>query len=403
MKPIIEVKSVWKEYPRGVDRKYKSLRDTISGFSENWFREKTEKFWALTDINFSLNEGESFGIIGRNGAGKSTLLKILSRITPPTKGEIVLRGRVSGLLEVGTGFHPELTGRENIFFNGSVIGMSYKEIKAKFDDIVDFSGISSFIDSPLKHYSSGMQMRLAFSVASHLQSEIFIIDEVLAVGDIEFQKKCIEKIKTISSENGKTIIFVTHDINVLKNLCQKSMLISAGKLSLISNTQEVLNQFYKENNILANQELNSLKRSSGNQEVFISGGKIWQVNKNNEHFIVQSLSDINIEIEIQTSNMLISKEIKLDLGINGALGQRLTWISTTIDLTLVKNPGSKSVLFKIHSFPFVPGTYDCNIHVSYNGIVADWLKNVLTFTVVKGDHNDMPSDQGNVLLNYTVQ
>lgn len=229
MKPIIEVNHVWKEYQKGIDRRYKSLRDTLARIPNKVFGAEKEKFWALEDIDFKVEAGESVGIIGKNGAGKSTLLKILSRITPPTKGEIILRGRVASLLEVGTGFHPELTGRENVFFNGSILGMKHAEIKSKFDEIVAFSGVESFIDTPLKHYSSGMQMRLAFSVAAHLDSEILLIDEVLAVGDAEFQKKCIGKMDEVSKGEGKTILFVSHDMKAVKSLTNKLILIQEGK------------------------------------------------------------------------------------------------------------------------------------------------------------------------------
>ncbi len=246
MKPIIEVNHVWKEYQKGIDRRYKSLRDSISGISDLLWKNTHEKFWALEDIDFKVEAGESIGIIGRNGAGKSTLLKILSRITPPTKGEVIMRGRVASLLEVGTGFHPELTGKENIFFNGSILGMKHREIKQKFDEIVDFSGVQSFIDTPLKHYSSGMQMRLAFSVAAHLDSEILLIDEVLAVGDAEFQKKCIGKMDEVSKSEGKTILFVSHDLNKVINLCSKSCLLKYGKLDSFDLTSLTLSK-YEEN------------------------------------------------------------------------------------------------------------------------------------------------------------
>ncbi len=243
MKPIIEVNHVWKEYQKGIDRRYKSLRDTLVNMPGRLFGEQKEKFWALEDIDFKVEAGESVGIIGRNGAGKSTLLKILSRITPPTEGEIILRGRVASLLEVGTGFHPELTGRENVFFNGSILGMKHAEIKRKFDEIVDFSGVESFIDTPLKHYSSGMQMRLAFSVAAHLDSEILLIDEVLAVGDAEFQKKCIGKMDEVSKGEGKTILFVSHNMNLISQLCNKSLLISNGKSDEIKQSKSLIQHY----------------------------------------------------------------------------------------------------------------------------------------------------------------
>jgi lipopolysaccharide transport system ATP-binding protein len=243
MKPIIEVNHVWKEYQKGIDRRYKSLRDSISGISDLLWKNTHEKFWALEDIDFKVEAGESIGIIGRNGAGKSTLLKILSRITPPTKGEVIMRGRVASLLEVGTGFHPELTGRENIFFNGSILGMKHREIKQKFDQIVDFSGVQSFIDTPLKHYSSGMQMRLAFSVAAHLDSEILLIDEVLAVGDADFQKKCIGKMDEVSKGEGKTILFVSHDLKAINKLTNRIILMKDGFAFLPKNKNTGISEF----------------------------------------------------------------------------------------------------------------------------------------------------------------
>lgn len=245
MKPIIEVNHVWKEYQKGINRRYKSLRDTIVSMPSKLFGDQKTKFWALEDIDFKVEAGESIGIIGHNGAGKSTLLKILSRITPPSKGEIILRGRVASLLEVGTGFHPELTGKENIFFNGSILGMKNHEIKRKFDEIIAFSGVESFIETPLKHYSSGMQMRLAFSVAAHLDSEILLIDEVLAVGDAEFQKKCIGKMEDISKSEGKTILFVSHNMNSIAELTQKAFLMSQGKMEVTGHSPAVIAEYLK--------------------------------------------------------------------------------------------------------------------------------------------------------------
>jgi lipopolysaccharide transport system ATP-binding protein len=246
MPPIIEVNHVWKAYQKGIDRRYKSLRDTLVDIPGRLFGGEKELFWALEDINFNVEAGESVGIIGRNGAGKSTLLKILSRITPPTKGEIILRGRVASLLEVGTGFHPELTGRENVFFNGSILGMRHQEIKKKFDEIVNFSGVERFIDTPLKHYSSGMQMRLAFSVAAHLNAEILLIDEVLAVGDAEFQKKCIGKMDEVSKGEGKTILFVSHDTNSIRKLTNIAILLEDGSLKYKGTTNEILSIYFKD-------------------------------------------------------------------------------------------------------------------------------------------------------------
>jgi lipopolysaccharide transport system ATP-binding protein len=229
MKPILEVKNISKKYRiQHLAGGYLSLRERMSGVFRSG-KSQTEDFWALNDVSFEVNAGESIGIIGRNGAGKSTLLKILSKITPPTRGKIISRGRIASLLEVGTGFHPELTGRENIFFNGSLLGMRRAEIAGKFDEIVDFSGVEKFLDTPLKHYSSGMQLRLAFAVAAFLDPEILIIDEVLAVGDAEFQKKCLGKMEDVS-KNGRTVLFVSHDLDAVERLCKHSILLSKGKL-----------------------------------------------------------------------------------------------------------------------------------------------------------------------------
>ncbi|MBK7099096.1 MAG: ABC transporter ATP-binding protein [Sphingobacteriales bacterium] len=192
------------------------------------------EIWALKDINFEVKKGEVLGIIGKNGAGKSTLLKILSKITKPTSGEIKLNGKIASLLEVGTGFHQEMTGRENIFLNGAILGMTKAEIKRKFDEIVDFSGVEKFIDTPVKRYSSGMYVRLAFAVAAHLEPDILIVDEVLAVGDAEFQKKCIGKMKDVSEQEGRTVLFVSHNMSAIQNLCKNALLLNQGSVEMKS-------------------------------------------------------------------------------------------------------------------------------------------------------------------------
>ncbi|MGQ0828880.1 MAG: ABC transporter ATP-binding protein [Bacteroidota bacterium] len=207
----------------------------------------TEDFYALRDVSFNVSKGESIGIIGKNGAGKSTLLKILSKITPPSSGKIISRGRIASLLEVGTGFHAELSGRENIFLNGSILGMKKFEIQKNFDAIVDFSGVEKFLDTPLKHYSSGMQLRLAFAVAAFLENEILIIDEVLAVGDSEFQKKCMKKMSDVSN-SGRTILFVSHNMSAVTSLCTKCIYLSNSKIRSIGETNQIVNQYLSQEN-----------------------------------------------------------------------------------------------------------------------------------------------------------
>jgi lipopolysaccharide transport system ATP-binding protein len=241
MKPILEIENLSKVFSIGHQRKpYNSLRDSFSGLFTK--KETTEEFYALKDVSFQVEQGETVGIMGKNGAGKSTLLKILSKITPPSSGRIISRGRIASMLEVGTGFHSELSGRENIFFNGSILGMKRKEILLRFDEIVDFSGVERFLDTPLKHYSSGMQLRLAFSVAAFLEPEILVVDEVLAVGDAEFQKKCLNKMEDVS-KSGRTILFVSHNMAAVKVLCPKSILLDSGSIRKEGPTHEIINDY----------------------------------------------------------------------------------------------------------------------------------------------------------------
>jgi len=248
----ITVNNISKEYLIGSGAS-SSLRESISNsFKRNILRKPNniESFWAVKDISFELDEGKALGIIGKNGAGKSTLLKLLSKITYPTKGEILLKGRVTSLLEVGTGFHPELTGYENIFLNGTILGMSRNEIKNKFDEIVDFSGVEKFLYTPVKRYSSGMYVRLAFAVAAYLEPEILIIDEVLAVGDAEFQKKCLGKMNDVA-KSGRTVVFVSHNMEAIKNLCDRGLFLEKGKVKNIGDINTIVSDYisYQSNNL----------------------------------------------------------------------------------------------------------------------------------------------------------
>ncbi len=236
----ISISNLSKRYMIGL-KKDSSLRGTLSTVFKTG-NASDEEFWALKDINLEIKKGDVLGIVGKNGAGKSTLLKILSQITKPTTGRIEINGRVASLLEVGTGFHPELTGRENIYLNGTILGMTRKEVASKFDEIVAFSGVEKFIDTPVKRYSSGMYVRLAFAVAAHLEPEILIIDEVLAVGDAEFQKKCLGKMKDVA-EDGRTVIFVSHDIGAVKNLCTKGVLLENGRLKYSGDILSVITEY----------------------------------------------------------------------------------------------------------------------------------------------------------------
>jgi lipopolysaccharide transport system ATP-binding protein len=248
MQPIIEFRNISKEYALGgAVRQQETLRELLMRKLRSPFQRSTgaavqTSFWALRDVSFDVNAGEVIGIIGRNGAGKSTLLKILSRITDPTTGSIHVRGRLASLLEVGTGFHPELTGRENIYLNGAILGMRKAEIVSKFDEIVAFSEVEKFLDTPVKRYSSGMYVRLAFSVAAHLNPEILVVDEVLAVGDMAFQKKCLGKMSEVS-QGGRTVIFVSHNMAAVQNLCQRGVVLSNGELLFNGGSEEAIQQY----------------------------------------------------------------------------------------------------------------------------------------------------------------
>jgi|SRR5579862_2121224 len=249
---VLRIEDLGKSYRIGEREPYKALRDVATDALKTPARiiqgrkrvkaASTDRIWALSGVSFDVRQGEVLGLIGRNGAGKSTLLKILSRITEPTEGQVTLRGRVGSLLEVGTGFHPELTGRENIFLNGTILGMRRAEINRRFDEIVEFSGVERFLDTPVKRYSSGMQVRLAFAVAAHLEPEILLVDEVLAVGDVEFQEKCLGKMRDVTQE-GRTVVFVSHNLAAVRSLCTRALLLEQGKLTFDGATDEAVGRY----------------------------------------------------------------------------------------------------------------------------------------------------------------
>lgn len=253
---VIEIKNLRKKYRiHHYSGRYIALRDILAGIVKHPFRflkqktkaivgrETQEDFYALNGITLNVEKGSVIGVIGKNGAGKSTLFKIITGITPPTEGEIILRGKVASLLEVGTGFHPELSGRENIFLNGAILGMTKKEIESKFDEIVAFAGMEKFLDTPVKHYSSGMYMRLAFSVAAHMEPDILLVDEVLAVGDAEFQKKCLGKMEEVTQKAGRTVLFVSHNLSAIKSICSQCILLEKGKMEMFGPTDKVVQTY----------------------------------------------------------------------------------------------------------------------------------------------------------------
>ncbi len=311
--PVIRVENLSKKYIIGHQQqeKYTALRDVIANGTRSLGHKLTrrkqaedptrEEFWALKDVSFEVNQGDRVGIIGRNGAGKSTLLKVLSRIVEPTQGSVRIRGRVSSLLEVGTGFHPELTGRENIFLNGAILGMSKVEIKRKFDEIVAFAEVEKFLDTPVKRYSSGMYVRLAFAVAAHLEPEILIVDEVLAVGDAQFQKKCLGKMEKVGKE-GRTVIFVSHNMQAIQSLCEKAIYLKQGQLISLGKCQPVVAQYLTMTGNIDSEIAWKEESAPGNQDFKLTAVRV-SSQDGNSGGVYSSKNSLLFEVEFVSSSV----------------------------------------------------------------------------------------------------
>lgn len=369
MKPILEIKNISKKFLIQHNRQpYLSMRDSIASVFKR-SKSVKEEFYALKNVSFNVEEGQCIGIIGKNGAGKSTLLKVLSKITPPTSGSITARGRIASLLEVGTGFHPELTGRENVFFNGSIMGMTRKEIQAKFDEIIDFSGTEKFLDTPLKFYSSGMQLRLAFSVAAFLEPEIMVIDEVLAVGDAEFQKKCMGKMEDVN-KHGRTILFVSHDLDVMKSLCKNVVLLHNGEVAKEGNVEEVI--FHYLNTDASKTNTWVRRTSSANPhftklEISLKGSQ--PKLKLNVSFCVKCTSDM---VESFVSFDILSKT-----------GHPLGQATPTLQPFVKPTEGERQYYVEIDLPGFVPGDYCLDAWIGpYFSETYDWQKQIVEFTIL---------------------
>ena len=324
--------------------------------------------WALKDIDFAVKQGEVMGIIGRNGAGKSTLLKILSKVTKPSAGCIKLRGRIASLLEVGTGFHQELTGRENIFLNGAILGMTRTEVKTKFDEIVDFSGVERFIDTPVKRYSSGMYVRLAFSVAAFLEPEILIIDEVLAVGDGEFQKKCLGRMKEVSVNDGRTVLFVSHNLAAVRSLCSRAVLLEQGKLKLDGSVNSVLEKY----------QLSSSETSDGSRGELPGASiffKRWYLNTPGSQFFCYSREVVRIIALCEAREQLQSVEFGIVIrDLNGDIIVSANSRDNGKDY-LSMSKGIYEIGFEM-PLPLKPGSYEVDLAVANHGQIVDqWVSN----------------------------
>jgi lipopolysaccharide transport system ATP-binding protein len=344
--------------------------------------DEVEEFWALRHVSFEVKQGEIVGIIGRNGAGKSTLLKILSRITEPSEGRVVLRGRVASLLEVGTGFHPELTGRENIFLNGAILGMSHAEIKRKFDEIVAFAEVDRFLDTPVKRYSSGMYVRLAFAVAAHLEPEILVIDEVLAVGDAEFQKKCLGKMGEVSRQEARTVLFVSHNQYLIQSLCQRCILLAQGQLANAGTPSEVLADY-----LYQSARDNTFALAAAPRHLTVSGelritsfSVTTPTPSPNRHPFSATL-----EVEVDTP----IRGAVFGIGFNATNGQRL--LSCDSDFSsggefTFAHPGKYAIEIVIPSLPLTPSPYTLDVGCrTTSGRMLDEIKSFALFEVVPSE------------------
>jgi len=329
--------------------------------------------WSLKDINFDINQGDAVGIIGKNGAGKSTLLKLLSRVTSPTTGSIKVKGRIASLLEVGTGFHPELSGKENIYLNGAILGMRKAEIKRKLDEIIDFSGVERYIDTPVKRYSSGMYVRLAFAVAAHLESEILIVDEVLAVGDAEFQKKCLGKMGDISKGEGRTVLFVSHNMAAVQNLCSKGILLENGMVSAQGEIGFVVNKYCETNKLHSFWIQNNKPLTS----VFFSS-----ISAN----VIGKQPSLKLEVSIEIFiNEKINKKAFLAFYISGSDSTPLMEAIPEYDfIDCSFSDISRKIVTEIDLNGFIPGIYNIGIWIGIeHSVTLDWQKEIIQFEVEK--------------------
>jgi lipopolysaccharide transport system ATP-binding protein len=364
----------WKMNINGQPDPYAKVGET----NDRAHKGKSEFVWALNDINFQVKHGEVLGIIGRNGAGKSTLLKILSKVTSPSIGSVKIKGRIASLLEVGTGFHPELTGRENVYMNGTIMGMNKREIDLKFDEIVDFAGVERYIDSPVKRYSSGMMVRLGFAIAAHLEPEILIVDEVLAVGDAEFQKKCLGKMNNISKKDGRTVLFVSHNMSSIASLCKRGMVFADGKLVYNGLIDKAIEHYYE-----------SQKHFDNKIDL-----------KKNQNKIIQ-LSAIRIynSLNIETNRLWFQENFHIELEIEGNLkravigilfGNKMiqqicrayTYESSNDIINIV---GRRVIDCNFINLPLVPGKYFIHIWIGSGAEPIEFLENIMEINIIDND------------------
>jgi lipopolysaccharide transport system ATP-binding protein len=415
----ILVEKLSKRYRLGVSEPYKALRDRLTDVGRLPLRiaaalvrgnatdadtvAPVGSFWALKDISFDVQQGEVIGVIGRNGAGKSTLLKILSRITKPTEGYAEIHGRVGSLLEVGTGFHPELSGRENIYLNGTILGMRRREIAHRFDEIVDFAEIEKFIDTPVKHYSSGMYTRLAFAVAAHLEPEILLIDEVLAVGDAAFQKKCLGKIGHVAKQ-GRTVFFVSHNMAAIVGLCPRTILLESGQIIGDGATGSIVEQYMETIDKVANLPLGARTDRKGNQRLTFTAFEL----RDSAGLVSPGASsgqDITLAFAYRSRSGQPLRNVHVAIGVHGQFDESLFHLSTTVNgFDFEEIPAVGVIQCTIPNLPLQPGSYGFNLFCTVSGEIVDWIQNAGRIDVEAGDFfgtGRLPSaDQGPFLVGH---
>ncbi len=390
---VIQVRGLGKRYRVGERERYVALRDVIASAVTAPFRRsqrpRQDFLWALRDISFDVQKGEVVGLIGRNGAGKTTLLKVLSRITRPTVGFAEVHGRVGTLLEVGTGFHPELTGRENIFLSGAILGMSRQEILRKNDAIVEFAGVNRFLDTPLKHYSSGMQMRLAFSVAAHLEPEILFVDEVLAVGDLSFQKKCLNKMEEVSN-SGRTIVFVSHQMNQIRRLCHRVIWFESGEIQKVGLPGVILSEYEAE---LSSGEWKTNPRDNGNRTKarFLR----WQVAEGGSEFpnLLTTLGTVTVHFTVEVLAPIQHGHHGIAL-FNSNRELMWAWATDQVELA----PGTHEFRYTFPTLPLRPGPYSWQVSLWEGGQVVD-LWDCAPEMIIATEVHQHSRDEWNGILN----
>ena len=416
---ILKVEDISKQYRLGlvgtgtlshdINRLWHKIRGKedpylkVGAVNDRSEKASSDYVWALQDINFEVKRGEILGIIGKNGAGKSTLLKILSRVTSPTTGNIKSKGRIASLLEVGTGMHPELTGRENIYLNGAILGMTKAEIASKIDEIIDFSGCQMYIDTPVKRYSSGMRVRLGFAVAAFLEPDILVVDEVLAVGDAEFQKKAIGKMQDISNTSGRTVLFVSHNMASIRSLCTRAIVMEKGMMAYDGEVAKSL-EFYMSQGVENSQGLKNLDYRKGTGLITI---KSIQCHGENTADLLETGRPFYLDIELDNPQKVLLQDVKLDIRIDDHLGQRLLWYSTRLDSLKKADKVCKQISFETDKLALNQGVYNLTCYLEVNDQISDWVTNIFTFQVQKGYYYEgnrtVAPNQAKVLTHFDIK